>query len=125
MQLTPEQQEVIEKAKASGEKRAMLAFTSGQKAEWNEALHQELDGRAETVAHLRKIKTAAEQPGFFGDVRRAIALSTRRVDDLATDAGIEVRVLSDFRAGEADLPPAALDRLLNLLGLRLMMEIRR
>jgi hypothetical protein len=34
-------------------------------------------------------------------------------------------LLSDFRAGEAELPAAALDRLLGVLGLRLMQEIRR
>lgn len=85
----------------------------------------ELAGRDETIAHLRKIKIAAEQPGFFGDVRRAIALSTRCIDDLAREAGTDVRLLSSFRAGEADLPSAVLDRLLEILGLRLMMEIRR
>ena len=125
MQLTPEQQEVVDKAKVMGEKRAMLRFTSGQKVEWQEALQTELDGREETIAHLQKIKAAAGQPGFFGDVRRAIALSGRRVEELAKDTGIDPRLLSDFRAGEVDLPSAALDRLLDILGLRLMLEIRR
>lgn len=77
-----------------------------------------------TIAHIQKIKTAAQQPGFFGDVRRAISLSGRRVDDLADAAGIDPRLLSDFRAGDADLPSGVLDRLLNVLGLRLMLEIR-
>jgi hypothetical protein len=125
MQLTPEQQQVVDKAKAAGEKRVMLKFTSEQKMEWQHALQQELDGREETIAHVQKIKAAAEQPGFFGDVRRAIALSGRRIDELANASGIDVRLLSDFRAGEADLPSAALDRLLDFLGLRVMLEIRR
>lgn len=125
MQLTPEQQAIVDKARAAGEKRATLSFTSAQREEWKEAVHAELDSRDETIAHLKKIKAAAEQAGFFGDVRRAIALSGRRVDELARDCGIEATLLSDFRAGEADLPSPVLDRLLAILGLRLMLEIRR
>ena len=125
MQLTPEQQAVVNKAKAAGEKRAVLSFTTGQTEEWQEAARGELEGRDETIAHVRKIKAAAEQAGFFGDVRRAITLSGRRVDELARDSGIEPRLLSDFRAGEAELPSMALDRLLSTLGVRLMLEIRR
>ena len=102
-----------------------LSQVTGQKVEWQEALQTELDGREETIAHLQKIKAAAGQPGFFGDVRRAIALSGRRVEELAKDTGIDPRLLSDFRAGEVDLPSAALDRFLDILGLRLMLEIRR
>jgi hypothetical protein len=125
MQLTPEQQEVVDKAKAVGEKRATLRFTSGQKLEWEEALQRELEGQDETIAHIQKIKAAARQPGFFGDVRRAIALSGRRVDELSKSVDIDQKLLSDFRAGDADLPAAALDRLLDFLGLRVMLEIRR
>ena len=125
MQLTPEQQAVVDKAKAAGEKRALLSFTSGQTEEWQDAVRRELEGRDETIAHVQKIKAAAEQAGFFGDVRRAIAISGRRVDELARDSGIEARLLSDFRAGEKELPSAALDRLLSILGVRLMLEIRR
>jgi hypothetical protein len=39
--------------------------------------------------------------------------------------GVEARVLADSRAGEAELPVAALDRLIETLGLRLMREIPR
>ena len=123
--MTPEQQQIVDKARAAGEKRVTLRFTPEQKVEWQEALQQELDGRGETIAHIQKIKAVAEQPGFFGDVRRAIALSRRRIDELANVSGIDVRLLSDFRAGEADLPSAALDRLLDFLRLRVMLEIRR
>ena len=125
MQLTPDQKKMVEHARALGEKRTLLHFTPEQRAEWQEAAQQELDAREENSNHFRKIKTAAELPGFFGDVRRAIALSGRRIDDLARCAGVEVRLLSDFRAGEAELPAASLDRLLDTLGLRLMLEIRR
>jgi hypothetical protein len=68
---------------------------------------------------------AAEQPGFFGDVRRAILASRRPIDELAAAIGVDARVLSDFRAGNEELPAGALDRLLETLGLRLMQENRR
>jgi hypothetical protein len=69
--------------------------------------------------------SAAEQPGFFGDVRRAIMLASSSIPNLATEIGVDGRVLSDFRAGDAELPAPALDRLLEKLGLRLMQEIPR
>ena len=125
MQLTPEQHEQVQQAKAAGEQRVMLRFTAGQKDEWQKAVAQELAGKEENIARLRKIKAAAEQSGFFGDVRRAIALSQRPVDELAAEIRVDPRLLSDFRAGDADLPSAALDRLLDVLGLRLMQEIPR
>jgi hypothetical protein len=86
---------------------------------------QEMAGKEANIAHFRKIRTAAEQPGFFGDVRRAILLSRPSIDKLAADIGVEARTLSDFQAGEAELPAAALDRLIETLGLRLMQEIPR
>jgi hypothetical protein len=47
------------------------------------------------------------------------------VFDLAAEIGIDARLLSDSRAGDAELPAAALDRLIGVLGLRLMHEIPR
>ena len=41
------------------------------------------------------------------------------------EIGVEPRILSDFRAGDAELPAEALDRLIEVLGLRLMQEIAR
>jgi hypothetical protein len=122
-ELTPEQQEQVRQAKAAGEKRVTLSFTPQQKAEWESAAQQELAGKDESIAHSRKIKAAAEQRGYFGDVRRAIILSRRPIQELATDIGVDSALLSDFRAGDADLPPAALDRLLETLGLRVMQEV--
>ncbi|TVS21031.1 MAG: hypothetical protein EA424_00950 [Planctomycetaceae bacterium] len=56
----------------------------------------------------------------LSDVRRAIAASRRPIHELADEIGVEPRLLSDFCAGDAELPPVALDRLLETLGLRLM-----
>ncbi len=123
MQLTPEQQDQLQQAKADGEKRAHLHLTAEQRNEWRAAVEEELACEDENIAHIRKVKTAAEQPGFLGDVRRAVPLSRRSMAKLAEDVDVDPRLLSDFCADEAELPAAALDRLLEALGLRLMQEI--
>ena len=96
-----------------------------QRNEWRAAVEEELACKDDNIAHIKKLTAAAEQPGFFGDVRRAIILSRRPVADLAKDIDIDLLQFSDFRAGEAELPAAVLDRLLESLGLRLMQEIPR
>src|SRR5271166_825636 len=125
MQLTPDQQTQLAQAKSVGEKRAALSFTPQQKAEWEAAVQQELAGREENLDRVRKIKAAAEQTGFLGDLRREIAISRRPVQELAAEIGVDWRLLSDFRAGDAELSSPALDRLVAALGLRLMQEIPR
>jgi hypothetical protein len=125
MELTPEQQAQLRHAQAAGEQRAALSFTPRQKAEWEAAVQQELAGREENLDRLRKIKAAAEAGGLLGDLRRAITSSRRPVQELAGEIGVDWRLLSDFRAGDAELPSAALDRLVAALGLRLMREIPR
>ncbi len=125
MQLTPEQQEQIRTARAAEERRATLRFTTAQRDEWKRAVEEELAGKEANLAHLRKVQAACEQPGFFGDVRRAIVLRRRPIDELASEIGVAPSLLSDFCAGETQLPPVALERLIETLGLRLMQEIPR
>jgi DNA-binding MarR family transcriptional regulator len=125
MQLTPEQQEQVRQAKAAGERRVYLRFTPKQRTEWRAAVEEELAAKEENIAHVRKIHAAAEQPGFSGDLRRAVLASGRPVHELAQQIGVERRLFSDFQAGEAELPSAALDRLVAALDLRLMQEIAR
>jgi hypothetical protein len=125
MQLTPEQQEQLRQAKAAGQRRVTMQFTAEQKEYYRAAVQEELAGKEENIAHIRKLHAAAQQPGFFGDVRRAIASSRRATDELANEIGVTSRLLSDFRAGDAELPPAALNRLIEALNLRLMQEIPR
>jgi len=125
MQLTPEQQEQVRNARAAGDQRATLRFTAEQRDEWKAAVEEELAGKEANIAHLRKVQAACEQAGFFGDVRRATALSRRPIDELAGEIGVAPHLLSDFRAGDAELPPTALERLISTLGLRLMQEIPR
>ena len=125
MKMTPEQQEQVRKAKAAGEQRTTLQFTDDQRGKWKSAVEQELSGKDGNIDHLLKIRVEAEKPGFFGDVRRAIVVSRHPVAEIADEIGVDVCLLSDFRAGDADLPAAAIDRLIEILGLRLMQEIPR
>lgn len=123
--LTLEQQQELRRAKAAGEPRIYLQFTEAQRKEWQLSVEKESACKDENVAQLRKIQTAAKQPGFFGDIRRAIILSRRPVGELAGTIGVDPHLFSDFRAGEAELPAPALERLVASLGLRLMQEIPR
>jgi hypothetical protein len=125
MQLTHEQQQQASQATSDGRRRVLLSFTPEQRDEWWAAVQQELTGKEENVDRFRKIQAAAQQPGFFGDVRRAILLSRRQIDKLAQEIGVDASLLSDFQAADAELPAGTLDRLLDLLGLRLMQEIPR
>ncbi len=123
MELTPEQQQQIQRAKAAGESRVKLYFNDEQKANWQRAASEERDERYATIGQMEKIHDAAQQAGFFGDLRRAISSSRRPVSELAATIGVEPSVLSDFRAAEAELPVKALEALIDELGLRLMQEI--
>jgi hypothetical protein len=125
MPLTPEQQEEVRKARAAGDKRVTIGFTAQQKDQWEVAVRKELADKEENIAHLREIRAAAEQPGFFSDLRRAIVASRRPLDELSARIGVDQRLLSDFRAGNAELPATALELLIDTLGLRLMQEIPR
>jgi hypothetical protein len=125
MELTPEQQNQIRQAKERGEPRVTVQFTDEQRKAYRETVERELAGKDENIAHINRIVRAAEQPGFFGDVRRAILTSRRPVGELAAAIGVDPQLLSDFRAGSEELPAGALDGLLETLGLRLMQEIRR
>jgi hypothetical protein len=84
-----------------------------------------LSGLLNRFDDISRISKKSKRPGFFGDVRGAIILSRRPVAELASDIGVEPLRFSDFRAGEAELPAASLDRLLKTLGFRLMQEIPR
>jgi hypothetical protein len=125
MQLTPQQQQQIREAKESGQRRSLVSFTPQQRKSWRDSVQQELAAKEQNVAHIQQLMLAAEEPGFFGDVRRAILLSQRPVAELATTIGVEPQQLSSFRAGTEELPSAALNLLIETLGLRLMQEIPR
>jgi len=99
MQLTPEQQEQVRQAKAAGQRRVHLRFTPEQRNAWQAAVEEELAAKDENIAHLRKVRAAAEQPGFFGDLRRAIVLSRRPAGELANRSASSRVCSRTFRPG--------------------------
>jgi hypothetical protein len=123
MEFTPQQKEHIRDAKQRGEQRIYTQLTPDQKKAYQEAVALEMAGKDANIARVQKLKAAAEQPGFLGDIRRAILVSRPSIPKLAAEISVDERLLSDFQIGDAELPAAALDRLLEKLGLRLMQEI--
>jgi hypothetical protein len=100
-----------------------VQFTPKQRDAWREMVKCESSGSEESIAQFRRIKAAADQPGFFGDVRRAVLLSGRSVSDLAASIGVDPQQFVLFQSAEAELPAPAVDRLLETLGLRVMQVI--
>jgi DNA-binding MarR family transcriptional regulator len=125
MQLTPDQVDQMKSALAEGKRRVTVSLTDVQRQLWrNEAAAEDQD-RDDTVVRVSRIRAAAIRPGFFGDLRRAIAMA--RIPDarLASLVSVDAQLLERFREGEAELPADAIERLIATLGLRLMHEIPR
>lgn len=125
MQLTPDQQKELSRAKTQGIRQVALSFTPEQRKAWRETLEQELAGKDENLAYFHKWKAAAEEQGFLGDIRRAILLSRRPTHELAETIGVDPHLVSDFCIGDAELPASIIDRLVETLGLRLVQDIPR
>jgi len=122
MQLTPEQRAQAEQARRDGQPRVLLTTTVEQRAEKQRAIAEEEAAHEENIAAIARRRQAETEPGFAGDLRRAITAARR--PQLAAEIGIDTGLLEDFREGHAVLPFEAVDRLVTLLGLRLMAEIR-
>jgi hypothetical protein len=127
MKLTTEQRDEIERQRRSepGRRSFMLQFTPEQRDEYRRIAAEEDAGREENVAWLKKLRAAEQEHGFSGDLRRAINTSRRPLRELAETLGVSLDVLQAFRAGEGPLPTDVVDRLTELLNLRLMAEIGR
>lgn len=124
MQLTPEQLAQVEAARQEGRRRVHLTLTDGQRAEQRRKIAEEDAARDENIAAYHRRRQAEAEPGLAGDLRRAITAARRLPQQLAAEAGTTVELLEGFREGAADLPLDVVDRLVGLLGLRLMAEIR-
>lgn len=124
MQLTPEQQMHLDQARKEGRRSVNITLTEEQRADQQKKIAEEEGLREENIAAYRRRRQAEAEPGLSGDLRRAISAARRRPDELAAASGISVELLEDFREGSADLPLDAVDKLVVLLGLRLMAEIR-
>jgi len=74
----------------------------------------------ELVARERRMREAAEENTFSGDLRRAIHSGDRDLISLAELAGTSPVHLSEFLAGDRTLRSDVLDRLVSALGARLV-----
>lgn len=124
IELTPEQREQIRQAREAGERRIVLATTADQRAEMERVIAEEDAAMTENREHARKRHLAQAEQGFAGDLRRAIVRSDQSLSDIATSIGISEHELDEFCGGEGELPSDVVARLVSLLGLRLMAEIR-
>lgn len=123
MQLTPEQREQVDAARAAGQRRVMLEFTPEQKADWQTAVDSALAEKDQVIADFHRMRAAEAEETFSGRLRRAITASRSNPKSLAEQIGVDWQLLADFRCGDATLPTDVLDRLITALGLRLMQEI--
>lgn len=124
MQLTTEQRAELERQRqANPTGRVRIELTPEQRAEYAQAVAEEEASIAANRGRFQKRRQAAQEPGFSGDLRRAINAARRPSHELAAQLGIDVRLLEDFRCGDATLPTDVVDRLVNVLHLRLMAEI--
>jgi hypothetical protein len=81
------------------------------------------EARAANLAHLRKLEAACEGDSFSATLRRGIDELLRDrvdVDQLASEIAVSGDRLEDFRSGDDTLPSDVIDRLVALLGGRLV-----
>jgi hypothetical protein len=121
MQLTDEQKASIERQRRENpDSRLRIELTEEQRREYQLAVAAEQSGRDDNIARLRNIEAAEKAAGFSGDLRRAIRDQWGPAKyELADRIGVERELFEKFRAGDADLPSGAVDRLVELLGLQL------
>lgn len=124
MQLTPEQLADIERQRRENPgARIFIKHTPEQAEERRRAVEEEEAGREANIAYARKLFAALEEPGFSGDLRRAIGATQRLPSELARELEVDAKLLDDFMAGDAELPTDVVDRLVDHLRLKLVMEI--
>ncbi len=122
MQLTADQWADIERQRREnpGTRHVTITPTPEQAEQHRRAVEEEEAGREANSAHARKVFAALEEPGFSGDLRRAIVASRKEPENLARELGVDTTLLEEFLDGDASLPTAVVDRLVVLLGLKLM-----
>jgi hypothetical protein len=85
--------------------------------QWQNAAAEEDAARNANIELLQRLDAAAAEPGFSGQLRRAILSAKLRPSELASQVGVDREALQQFRLGEGTLPTDAFDRLMEVLGL--------
>lgn len=94
-------------------------LTSDEAARYRQLRAQIKAEKTSIFARRDAQEQAEREPGFSGDLRRAITAARRPSHELAAELGIDVHLLEEFRTGEATLPSDVVNRLVEALGLRL------
>lgn len=97
----------------------MKTMTPEQRAEWRRVVELEQAAQPEETARWNRIAAAAREPGFSGDLRRALLNSGRKLNEFADAAEVPHATFLEWMGGEASVPSEAVDRLVEALGLRL------
>ena len=120
MQLTAEQRADIARQRREnpGTRHVTITPTPEQAEQHRRAVQEEEGARDANSAHAQKLFAALEEPGFSGDLRRAIVASRKEPDNLARELSVAPALLHEFLDGDASLPTAVVDRLVELLGLK-------
>ncbi len=73
--------------------------------------------RAALPARPKRLRNAAEERSFSGELRRAIRASLIQPDELAEADGGELEAFLRYQEGLAELSTTAEDRLMNRMGM--------
>lgn len=121
IELTPEQRAEMDRQRAANpQARGVYVDFTPEQAEQYRLLAREVDaGRDQDLAHIRAVEAAAHEPGFSGDLRRAIMAARIPSDLFAARIGVPIREFEDFRAGHHLLTSDVIERLIDVLGLKL------
>lgn len=121
MERTPEQLAEIARQRAANPtaRGVHIEFTPEQREEYLCLANAVDAGREEDIAHVRALETAAREPGFSGDLRRAIMAARIASAQLAEQIGVPVNDFENFRAGRQVLTSDVIERLIDVLGLHL------
>lgn len=120
MKLTIEQQASIARQRGEGRRSLVVEATTEQQGEYREVVARELAGKGANIEHSRKRRIASQEPGFSGDLRRAINATRKPAQDLAQELGLDPELIDQFCAGDVVLSSNDIDSLVEHLGLRLM-----
>jgi hypothetical protein len=103
-----------------GPQHKVVEWTAEQIADYEKRVEAELAGIGENRAYFSKLRQAARQSGFNGDLLRAIAASRKAPPDLARVVGIDEERLDQFCTGEGTLTSDDAAKLVDFLGLKLV-----
>ena len=109
--LTPEQRERVHR-------RELIEFTPEQEVYWRRSVEEAERERPQVAEQFRRIETAAKEQTVSGAIRRAVPRCGIDLAALAFKAGVSMDLFGDFLEGMAPLPSDAIDRLAQVMGVK-------